>query len=277
MQEGRAVPLRAGHALKEAEIQAGDARSTRCHPTCHLCPLWAGCPCATTPSPPYFLAALSSSSMGKAHGGTEHSEISCWSQKYLLAWNAGKLQWGAHGTVKSESKYPWGGGMQAEGDLLPSGIQNYPPLPPPIPICASWFSCQQVMRTRRKKRQNTQALECRAHSISAASAASCHGPGISLPILKPTPPVADPRTRVPQGELAALHAAQERGCPWRVEMPAPFLLIAGSSTVQEKLQKLPDLHLCSARPGVQGPSALQSRRWKGRTNTKGGEQRPGAE
>lgn len=81
MQEGRAVPLRAGHALKEAEIQAGDARSTRCRPTCHLCPLWAGCPCATTPSPPYFLAALSSSSMGKAHGGTEHSEISCRSQK----------------------------------------------------------------------------------------------------------------------------------------------------------------------------------------------------
>lgn len=124
---------------------------------------------------------------------------------------------------------------------------------------------------------NMQALECRAHSISAASAASCHGPGISLPILKPTPPVADPRTRVPQGELAALHAAQERGCPWREEMPAPFLLIAGSSTVQEKLQKLPDLHLCSACPGVQGPSALQSRRWKGRTNTKGGEKRPGAE
>lgn len=112
--------------------------------------------------------------------------------------------------------------MQAERDLLPSRIQNYPPLPAPVPICPSWFSCQQVMGTCRKKRQNMQALKCRAQSISAASSAPCQGLGISLPISKSTPPVADPRTCVPHGCTPC--SAGER----RQEVPPPFLLCSCS-------------------------------------------------
>lgn len=47
-----------------------------------------------------------------------------------------------------------------------------------------------------RREKYMKALECRVHSISAASAAACQSLGISLPISKPATQIADPRRNV---------------------------------------------------------------------------------